>query len=132
MKDATFSSDFSKIIFTRNNFNEGSQGKSEDNVTKLKLYMAEMGESGWSEAIELPFNGDDFSTAHPAWSKDGRYLYFASDRKGGQGGMDIWVVEYKDGKWGTPSNLGKEVNTKGQRYFRLWMSEVMSTLPLMV
>jgi hypothetical protein len=79
--------------------------------------MAEMGESGWGEAIELPFNGDDFSTAHPAWSKDGRYLYFASDRKGGQGGMDIWVVEYKDGKWGTPSNLGKEVNTKGTEVF---------------
>ncbi len=114
---ATFSSDFSKIIFTRNNFNEGSQGRSEDNVTKLKLYIAELSESGWSEATELPFNGDDFSTAHPAWSKDGRYLYFSSDRKGGQGGMDIWVVEYKDSKWGTPVNLGKEVNTKGTEVF---------------
>jgi outer membrane protein OmpA-like peptidoglycan-associated protein/tetratricopeptide (TPR) repeat protein len=114
---ATFSSDFSKIIFTRNNYNDGEQGKSEDNVTKLKLYIANFENGGWGEAQELPFNSDDFSTAHPAWSKDGKYLYFASDRKGGFGGMDIWVVEYNNGKWGNPVNLGKDINTKGTEVF---------------
>ena len=114
---ATFNKDFSQIIFTRNNYNEGEKGVSGDNITKLKLYSAENVNGAWSEVTELPFNGDDFSTAHPSWSKDGRYLYFASDREGGFGGMDIWVVENKNGSWGEPKNLGKDVNSKGVEAF---------------
>ncbi len=110
---ATFSKDFSRIIFTRNNYNEGEKGASEDNEMKLKLYTAENVNGAWGEATELPFNGDEFSTAHPALSKDGRYLYFASDREGGLGGMDIWVSENKNGTWAEPQNLGKDINSKG-------------------
>lgn len=114
---ATFNKDYSQIIFTRNNYNEGQIGVSEDNVTKLKLYSAENVNGAWGEVTELPFNDDEFSTAHPSWSKDGKYLYFASDREGGFGGMDIWVVENKNGSWGEPKNLGKDVNSKGVEAF---------------
>lgn len=113
----TFSNDFSKIIFTRNNFNEGEQGRSDDNVTKLKLYTADNSKGVWSNPIELPFNGEDFSTAHPSLSKDGHYLYFASDRPNGYGGMDLWMVENVNGKWTDPKNLGKEINTKATDAF---------------
>jgi outer membrane protein OmpA-like peptidoglycan-associated protein len=41
-----------------------------------------------------------------------RRLYFASDRPGGFGDLDIWVSEKKsDGSWGEPVNLGSEINT---------------------
>lgn len=44
---------------------------------------------------------------------DGKTIYFASDRVGGKGGLDIWKIELKpDGKWSIPVNLGPEVNTK--------------------
>lgn len=114
---ATFNKDYSQIIFTRNNYNEGQKGVSQDNVTKLKLYSAENINGAWGEVTELPFNDNEFSTAHPSWSKDGKYLYFASDREGGFGGMDIWVVENKNGSWGKPKNLGKDVNSKGIEAF---------------
>jgi len=114
---ATFSNNFSQIIFTRNNYNAGEKGASVDNVTKLKLYAAENINGAWGEATELPFNDDEFSTAHPSWSKDGKLLYFASDREGGFGGMDIWVIEHKNGQWGKPKNLGKDVNSKGIEAF---------------
>ena len=114
---ATFSKDFSQIIFTRNNYNAGEKGASEDNITKLKLYSAQNINGAWGEVTELPFNDDEFSTAHPALSKDGKLLYFASDREGGFGGMDIWVVENKNGKWDEPKNLGKQVNSKGIEAF---------------
>ena len=114
---ATFSKDFSRIIFTRNNYNAGEKRASEDNITKLKLYSAENVNGVWGEVTELPFNNDEFSTAHPSLSKDGKLLYFASDRAGGFGGMDIWVVEYKNNNWGTPKNLGKNVNSKGVEAF---------------
>lgn len=42
---------------------------------------------------------------------DGKTIYFASDRQGGKGGLDIWKVEMKDGRWGVPVNLGPEINS---------------------
>ena len=110
---ATFSKDFSQIIFTRNNYNTGEKGVSEDKIIKLKLYTAKNVNGAWGKVTELSFNDDEFSTAHPSLSKDGKLLYFASDREGGFGGMDIWVVECKNGVWQKPTNLGKEVNSKG-------------------
>lgn len=45
-------------------------------------------------------------------SPDGKYLYFASDRKGGVGAIDIYRVEMDEkGKWGKPVNLGTNINT---------------------
>lgn len=114
---ATFSKDFSKIIFTRNNFNEGAQGKSEDNVTKLKLYTAESNNGVWGEAVELPFNSNEYSAGHPALTKDGKLLYFVSDMPGGSGATDLYVSENKNGKWTAPKNLGNLVNTKGSEMF---------------
>lgn len=47
-------------------------------------------------------------------SFDGKELYFASDRKGGLGGEDIYVARWDDKKkeWGPAENLGPVVNTK--------------------
>lgn len=43
---------------------------------------------------------------------DGKTIYFASDRLGGKGGLDIWKTELKaDGRWSAPVNLGPDVNT---------------------
>jgi hypothetical protein len=45
-------------------------------------------------------------------SADGKRYFFSSERPDGQGQSDIWMVE-KIGKeqWGTPLNLGAEVNS---------------------
>jgi len=45
-------------------------------------------------------------------SSDGLELYFTSDRPGGSGNFDIWVTtrETIDDEWGTPMNLGPQVN----------------------
>jgi outer membrane protein OmpA-like peptidoglycan-associated protein len=114
---ATFTKDGSRVIFTRNNFNEGQYRKSSDGVNKLKLYTATQTSGIWSKAEELPFNSDEYSTGHPALSKDDQLLYFSSDRPGGLGGTDIYVSKWTNGKWGAPVNLGKEVNTKGNELF---------------
>ncbi|WP_460972561.1 OmpA family protein [Spirosoma migulaei] len=114
---ATFTKDGSRVIFTRNNFNEGQYRKSSDGVNKLKLYTATQTSGIWSKAEELPFNSDEYSTGHPALSKDDQLLYFSSDRPGGMGGTDIYVSKWMNGKWSEPVNLGKEVNTKGNELF---------------
>lgn len=43
---------------------------------------------------------------------DGKIIYFASDRAGGYGGLDIYKIERKaDDTWTSPVNLGPEINT---------------------
>jgi peptidoglycan-associated lipoprotein len=56
---------------------------------------------------------------HPALSKDDGFLYFSGDMKGGQGKHDLYAVKLdKDGKpLGSPTNLGPEINTKGEDMF---------------
>jgi len=49
----------------------------------------------------------------PNVRRDGREVVFASTRPGGFGGQDIWVATRKgpNDEWGTPENLGGNVNT---------------------
>lgn len=45
-------------------------------------------------------------------SPDGKKYFFTSERTGGFGGSDIWMVQRINKKeWGKPENLGPEVNT---------------------
>jgi hypothetical protein len=70
----------------------------------------------WSKPASVPFNteGEDFD---PAFSSDGKQLYFHSDRPGGFGGTDIYVVDVPaTGAFGTPRNLGPDVNSKGAEW----------------
>jgi outer membrane protein OmpA-like peptidoglycan-associated protein len=114
----TFFQDQKKIIFTRNNDDKGKAGKSNEGIRKLMLYSAEhKGGDKWVNIKELPFNNKDYSCGHPALSPDDSKLYFASDMPGGFGGTDLYVVEHKNGKWGKPVNLGREINTEGNEMF---------------
>ena len=72
----------------------------------------------WDEIEELPFNDDVYSNGHPALSPDEKRLYFVSDREGGIGQTDIYVVDIlEDNKYGEPQNLGPKVNTEGREMF---------------
>ncbi len=113
----TFFKDNKSLIFTRNNYNKGRARRSNKGVNMLKLYMATKKGTKWGNISELPFNSDDYSTGHPALSPDNKKLYFVSDMSGGYGGTDIYVVDFKDGVWGSPVNLGRAVNTEGNEMF---------------
>ncbi len=114
---AAFFKDASKVIFTRNNFNNGKAKRSSDGINKLKLYMGEANKDGWKNIKELPFNSDEYSTGHPTLSPDEKLLFFASDMPGGFGGTDIYVSRLDGENWSAPINLGKEVNSKGNEMF---------------
>ena len=50
--------------------------------------------------------------SHASVSPDGKRLYFTSNRKGGQGALDIYVSEKEeDGDWGKAVNIGPLINT---------------------
>jgi outer membrane protein OmpA-like peptidoglycan-associated protein/tetratricopeptide (TPR) repeat protein len=51
--------------------------------------------------------------SQPAISCDGKTMYFASNRKGGKGGTDLWMSTLADdGLWDPPVNM-KNLNTDG-------------------
>jgi outer membrane protein OmpA-like peptidoglycan-associated protein/tetratricopeptide (TPR) repeat protein len=113
-----FTKDGRTMYFTRNNFTDGKRGRNDKNVTLLKLYKAEFIDNEWKNVKELPFNSDQYSTAHPALSIDEKTLYFASDMPGTLGQSDIYKVKINgDGSFGTPENLGPSINTEGRETF---------------
>ncbi len=111
---ATFNRPGNMMFFTRNN----NKGKSKNGLIDLKIYSANKDADGyWANMEELDFNSDEYTTCHPALSPDGRRLYFASNRPGGYGGLDIYVVESTLGGWSTPQNLGPTVNSSDNEIF---------------
>jgi outer membrane protein OmpA-like peptidoglycan-associated protein len=112
-----FSPDNKTMYFTRNNY--GKKLKRDKNgINNLKIYRSKKINGEWTKADEVSFNSDDYSTGHPALSKDGKQLYFVSDMPGSIGETDIFVVDVLgDGSFSSPRNLGPEINTEHKEMF---------------
>ncbi len=68
------------------------------------------------KALPSPINIEYTTNTTPSFATTpiGDVLFFASDRKGGSGMLDIWYSKILDnGKFENPVNLGKVVNTIG-------------------
>lgn len=115
---ATISKDGKTLYFTRNNYFKGKFKKSKNNAHVLQIFKADFVNGQWTNIEPLPFNSKEFNVAHPALSLDEKKLYFASDMPGTLGGSDLFVVDInEDGTYGTPINLGDEINTEGRENF---------------
>ncbi|PHX92519.1 MAG: hypothetical protein CK532_02710 [Flavobacteriales bacterium] len=77
------------------------------------LYVSYLDGSAWQKGDNLgaPVNGSSWD-CQPAISGDGHTLVFASARKGGFGGKDLWMSKLTNGAWSNPENLGSTINTK--------------------
>lgn len=117
---AIVTKDGQSMYFTRNNSKDnGKRRRNKSKDTLLKIYKASKLQDGsWGDIVELPFNSDDFNTAHPALSKDEKFLYFASDRPGTLGASDLFKVAiYPDNTYGEVINLGPSINTSARETF---------------
>lgn len=79
--------------------------------------------AGWGPATTLePDVTGSVNTAAtegcPIEGPNGRTLFFASNRDGGEGGIDIWMARRhdSDGTWGEPENLGAPVNSSANDF----------------
>ncbi len=107
------------VFFTRTNLKKGKPKAGRDGKIKLKIYSAKLNlaTGKWQNIEELPFNGNDFDCMHPSVSADGQRLYFASNRAGGKGGLDIYVSMLQNGVWSDAVNLGPSINTPKNEVF---------------
>ncbi len=117
----TISHDGMTMYFTSDSFRENSFEKDKANKLKLgrnNLFKATYENGKWTNITSLPINTKEYSTGNPSLSKDGKTLYFSSNMPGSIGGVDIWKVAIdENGNYGTPENLGKNVNTEGNESF---------------
>lgn len=115
---AAFSSDGKTMYFDRTNSRRVKVDWADVPVATIRIYRAELVDGQWTNIEALPFTSDQFSTEHPTLSQDGSTLYFASDMPGSLGSFDIYSVAVnEDGTFGTPVNLGANVNTANREQF---------------
>ncbi|MBR1792218.1 MAG: PD40 domain-containing protein [Bacteroidales bacterium] len=81
------------------------------------LYSAKRKGDKWKDVKSLgkEINMEGFTSTQPtvAYLPDnqGVLLYFASNRPGGLGGMDLWYTVIDNGKASAPINLGQPINS---------------------
>ena len=109
---ATYTPDGKTMVFARSN--DGSK----KGYLSVDLWISYLKAGVWSEPVLANINdrtADDFS---PAFAPDGTTLYFASSRKGGQGGNDLYKASLgSNGRFSPAENLGEAVNTVGNDNF---------------
>lgn len=114
-----FSPDGYILYFCRAVSNKEMKIKSESPYYKFQLFTLTMSTINniQPEIKKFKYNVPGSDLMHPWISNDGKRLYFVSDMKGSMGGKDVFMCEMANGNWGTPVNLGAEVNTPGNEVF---------------
>jgi outer membrane protein OmpA-like peptidoglycan-associated protein len=114
----TFSPDGKTMVFAKGN---SAKRKSAEDVD---LYISRFRNGVWSEPNMININEPDAWDSSPAFSPDGRTLYFASNRKSrgrtqiSYGGTDIYSAQMDTrGRFSRVRNLGPEINTAGNELF---------------
>ena len=83
---------------------------------RYDIYMCEIVNGRWSKPVNL---GQEVNSSaaeiHPFLHSSGR-LYFASDRPGGKGGLDIWFSNLAYGSWTKPVALDEPVNSEADDF----------------
>ena len=104
--DPIFSPDGRTLLFQSNRPVPGLPGR-----TGFDIWAVKKQGSGWGEAYHLGNTiNTDSSESYASMSANGN-LYFMKNDEQGVGSSDIYVSEYKDGKYLTPRNIGSPVNT---------------------
>jgi peptidoglycan-associated lipoprotein len=114
----TFSPDGKLMVFAK-----GNTGKRKG-AADMDLYLARLRNGVWTEPIPLNINDPDAWDSSPAFSPDGRTLYFSSNRKprgrdkNYYGGTDLYSASMDSrGRFSRVKNLGPEINTPGDELF---------------
>ncbi len=107
-----FTPDGRIMVFARGN--SGKRKGGED----VNLFVSTLRNNDWSEPRMLRINEPGFWDSTPAFSRDGKTLYFASNRPGGYGGTDLYSARVDGrGNFSRVRNLGPDINTSGNEMF---------------
>lgn len=107
-----FTRDGNTVVFARGN--DGSK----KGTKEVNLYISRYRNGEWGEPELLALNDPNSWDSAPAFNRDGRTLYFASNRPGGLGGVDLYAATLDgNGRFSNARNLGNTINTPGNDMF---------------
>jgi TolB protein len=91
------------------------------------IWMSRRNGEQWEAATSVSFNSAsrDFD---PAFSADGAFVYFCSDRPGGRGGDDLYRVAVSADGFGEAENLGSTVNSEGNEFAPMLSADAATLL----
>jgi chitodextrinase len=81
------------------------------------IFIAELNGTELVSIHPFKYNDPQFDVGQPSISKDGKYIFFASDMPGGHGGSDLYYCELVKGEWSDPVNLGPKVNSSASENY---------------
>lgn len=89
--------------------------------SKWTIFVSYYHNNGWSEPEIAPFSGQ-YWDADPFFTKDGKTLYFISNRPVKPGDplkddFDIWKVEKEEKGWSNPVQLPPPINSESSEYY---------------
>lgn len=113
----TFDQSEERIFFSRNQYLKGKKRTDKKGIMKMNIYSAIKSGDDWVNEKGMPWNTQEYEEVHPTLTADGKRLYFASNRPGGLGGMDLYYSDFQGGEWKEPINLGDTINTAGNEIF---------------
>ncbi len=105
-----FSPDGKKIYYT-GDVETGRRALKPGFENRSGIFISEKTTEGWSGPVPFEHNDPLWNLGHPYISNDGQFLFLSSDIPGGQGGSDIYMCRWENGRWSSPENLGPEVNS---------------------
>ncbi len=109
----SYSPDGKWAAITKNSFSEGIR-QIPSSGQEMSLHIAQCNANGdWTNMVPFPNNVTGYSTGYPAFSADGKALYFSSNRPGGFGGYDLYISYRTGNGWSAPENLGAAINSIG-------------------
>jgi len=80
------------------------------------IYFCESVDGSWSNPVNMGPNVNSPETDnYPCIHSSGRF-YFASNRTGGTGGLDVYSSDFRDGSWETPIRLPEPVNSSSDDF----------------
>ncbi|MCX2745920.1 OmpA family protein [Mangrovivirga sp. M17] len=106
--------DGTTIIFAKGNTGK-KKGREEVNlfITRYNKRTEQ-----WSEPRMMKINQRGYWTSSPIFSSNGRTLYFASNRPGGYGGVDLYSAQMDAyGNFRAVKNMGSDINSPGNEMF---------------
>ena len=106
-----------KTVYFTSEVETGKMAENKKFMNHSGIFIAEL--KGLELVYVHPFKYNDpqFDVGQPSISKDGKYIFFASDMPGGHGGSDLYYCESINGEWSAPVNLGSKVNSSASENY---------------
>jgi len=102
-----------KTVYFTSEIETGKPAKKRNYKNHSGIFIATLSGQDLTALHPFPYNNQQYDVGQPSVSRDGRYLFFASNMPGGQGASDLYYCEWINNQWSTPVNLGPKVNSPG-------------------